>query len=48
MVRLIDKHGIDVLRTTKNKDHPIHMKKKEAINRVLLDGEASKLGSGNR
>lgn len=36
---LIDKHGIDILRTSKNKEHPKY-KKEEAINRVLINGEA--------
>ena len=39
MVSLIDKHGIDILRTSKNKEHPKH-EKEEAINRVLINGEA--------
>lgn len=39
MVRLIDKHGIDILRTSKNKEHPKY-EKEEAINRVLINGEA--------
>ena len=37
MVSLIDKHGIDILRTSKNKEHPKY--EKEAINRVLINGE---------
>ena len=36
---LIDKHGIDILRTSKNKEHPKY-EKEEAINRVLINGEA--------
>ena len=39
MVSLIDKHGIDILRTSKNKQHPKY-EKEEAINRVLINGEA--------
>ena len=39
MVSLIDKHGIDILRTSKNKEHPKY-EKEEAINRVLINGEA--------
>ena len=39
MVSLIDKHGIDILRTSKNKKHPKY-EKEEAINRVLINGEA--------
>ena len=38
LCRLIDKHGIDIL-TSKNKDHPKY-EKEEAINRVLINGEA--------
>ncbi len=40
MVSLIDKHGIDILRTSKNKEHPKY-EKEEAINRVLINGEAA-------
>lgn len=36
---LIDKHGIDILRTSKNKEH-LKYEKEEAINRVLINGEA--------
>ena len=39
MVSLIDKHGIDILRTSKNKEHSKY-EKEEAINRVLINGEA--------
>ena len=39
MVSLIDKHGIDILRTSKNKEHPKY-EKEEAINRVLINGES--------
>ncbi len=39
LCRLIDKHGIDILRTSKNKEHPKY-EKEEAINRVLINGEA--------
>ena len=38
LCRLIDKHGIDIL-TSKNKEHPKY-EKEEAINRVLINGEA--------
>lgn len=38
LVCLIDKHGIDILRTTKNKEHS-RLEKEEAINRVLIKGE---------
>lgn len=37
---LIDKHGIDILRTTKNKEHSRH-EKEEAINRVLIKRESA-------
>ncbi len=39
IVSLIDKHGYDILRTTKNKKYPKQYKE-EAINRVLKNGEA--------
>lgn len=39
LVRLIDVHGIGILRTTKNKYHTI-AEKQDAINRVLLGGES--------
>ena len=39
MVSLIDKHGIDILRTNKNKKH-LTYEKQEAIDRVLIGGEA--------
>ena len=39
LCRLIDRHGIDILRTSKNKEHPKY-EKEEAINRVLINGEA--------
>jgi len=38
LVRLIDKHGFDVLRTNKNKKH-LKQFKEDAINRVLIDNE---------
>ena len=38
LVWLIDKHGFDILRTTKNKEYPRQFKE-EAINRVLIDNE---------
>lgn len=40
LVCLIDKHGIDILRTTKNKEHS-RLEKEEAINRVLIKGETA-------
>ena len=39
MVSLIDKHGLDILRTDKNKIHTKY-EKQEAIDRVLINGEA--------
>ena len=39
LCRLIDRHGIDILRTSKNKEHSKY-EKEEAINRVLINGEA--------
>ena len=39
LVWLIDKHGFDILRTTKNKEYPKQFKE-DAINRVLKDNEA--------
>ena len=39
MVALIDKHGLDILRTNKNKVHTKY-EKQEAIDRVLINGEA--------
>ena len=39
LIALIDKHGIDILRTSKNKIHTKY-EKQEAINRVLINGEA--------
>ncbi len=39
LIRLINKHGLDVLRTTKNKYYSIH-EKERIINRVLLDNES--------
>ena len=39
IVYLIDRHGYDVLRTTKNRKYTIE-EKQEAINRVLLNNEA--------
>ena len=38
LVWLIDKHGFDILRTTKNKEYPKQFKA-DAINRVLIDNE---------
>ena len=39
LVSLIDTHGYDILRTTKNKIHTKH-EKQEAIDRVLINGES--------
>ena len=39
MVSLIDKHGYDILRTTKNKKYSKQIKE-DAVNRVLINGEA--------
>lgn len=39
LTALIDKHGIDILRTSKNKIHTKY-EKQEAIDRVLIKGEA--------
>lgn len=38
LIALIDKHGIDILRTCKNKIHTKY-EKQEAIDRVLINGE---------
>ena len=40
LTALIDKHGIDILRTTQNKYHT-KFEKQEAIDRVLVNGEAN-------
>ena len=40
LVRLIDKHGYDILRTDKNRFHTRY-EKQEAIDRVLLNGESA-------
>ena len=40
LTALIDKHGIDILRTTQNKYHT-KFEKQEAIDRVLLNGESA-------
>lgn len=40
LTALIDKHGIDILRTSRNKAHS-KFEKQEAIDRVLLNGEAT-------
>jgi transposase len=40
LICLIDKHGIDILRTTKNKNHS-KLEKEMAINRVLIKGESA-------
>ena len=39
LVRLIDKHGLDILRTTKNKYYTSYQKE-TIINRVLLNNES--------
>ena len=39
LVRLIDKHGLDILRTTKNK-HYFPNEKERIINRVLINNES--------
>ena len=39
LICLIDRHGVEILRTTKNKEH-LRFEKEKAINRVLLDGES--------
>ena len=39
LLYLIDKHGYEILRKNKNRQYPKHVKE-EAINRVLVDGEA--------
>ena len=39
ITRLIDKHGLDVLRTSKNQYHSI-MKKKAIIERILINNES--------
>ena len=39
LIALIDKHGIDILRTSRNRIHTKY-EKQEAINRVLINGEA--------
>ena len=38
LTALIDKHGVDILRTNKNRTHTIS-EKQEAIDRVLINGE---------
>ena len=40
LVRLIDKQGFEVLRTSKNKNHSVY-KKEQIINRVLLNNESA-------
>lgn len=39
LISLIDKHGLDILRTSKNRFHT-KCEKQEAIDRVLVNGEA--------
>ena len=41
LIALIDKHGIDILRTSKNRIHT-KSEKQEAIDRVLINGEAKR------
>ena len=41
LIRLIDKHGFDILKTTKNKFYST-IEKERIINRVLLDNESLK------
>ena len=41
LIALIDKHGIDILRTKKNRIHT-KFEKQEAIDRVLINGEAKR------
>ena len=41
LIALIDKHGIDILRTKKNRIHT-KLEKQEAIDRVLINGEAKR------
>ena len=38
LTRLIDKHGFDILRTTKNRKFNYY-EKEQIINRVLINGE---------
>lgn len=39
LVMLINKHGFDILRTTKNKNYTIY-EKEQIINRILINGES--------
>jgi len=39
LTRLIDKHGLEILRTTKNKNYAIY-EKEQIINRVLINNES--------
>lgn len=39
LIMLINKHGFDILRTTKNKKYAIY-EKEQIINRVLINGES--------
>ncbi len=39
LVRLIDRHGYDVLRKSKNREYPRYIKE-QAINRVLINNES--------
>ncbi len=41
LVGLIEKHGFDILRTTKNKEYPKQLKE-DTINRALIDNEPIK------
>ena len=39
LIRLIDKHGFDILRTTKNRHYSIH-EKERIVNRIMLGNES--------
>ena len=39
LVRLIDRHGYDILRKSKNREYPRYIKE-QAINRVLINNES--------
>ena len=40
LIRLVDKHGLDILKTVKNRKY-IKQEKEEAINRVLINNESA-------
>ena len=40
LIRLIDKHGFDILRTSKNRSFPAH-EKERIINRILINNEST-------